>query len=206
MAGTTRTRDAGTRSKHAHVWGRSSHDWYVEPREAVDFLLDREEFVGPVWDPACGQGQIVKACLDRDIEAWGTDIVRRMYSRPAWFPGVLDFLEARKDLRRRREIISNPPYLKAKGAEAYIRRALALPGVEKVAMVVNAKFVAGQGRARGLYAELPPDRVRPISPRPSMPPGEWLANGEKAGGGIEDFVWLVWDRREPEASSRLIWA
>lgn len=201
---TTRSADRAA-EKNAHVWPRDQHDWYVEPRASVDFLLDRERFSGPVWDPACGQGTIVKACLDRGLEAYGTDLIRRMYSRPAWFPGVLNFAEGRKDLARRREIISNPPYLKAKGAEAFIRRALALPRIEKVAMVVNAKFMFGDGRARGLYTELPPTRAWPIFPRPSMPPGEWLANGQKAGGGVEDFVWLVWDLWAKPTPTEIRW-
>jgi hypothetical protein len=33
-----------------------------------------------------------------------------------------------------------------------------------------------------------------LTPRPSMPPGEVIARGEKPGGGKTDFCWLVFDR------------
>lgn len=181
-----------TREKAAHVWARHGLDWYVEPREAVAFLLAREGFEGPVLDPACGMGTIVRCCLDHGLKACGMDIVRRTFNTPSWFKGVADFL-AEPIILWPGSIICNPPYYSAKGAEAFIRRAVTTPGVRKVAMVVNGKFLFGQGRANGLFVDHPPSRVWPIFPRPSMPPGEWLAQGNVAGGGIEDFVWIIWE-------------
>ena len=39
----------------------------VEPRWAVDIMLDAVDFDGEVLDPCCGIGTIVSACLDRGI-------------------------------------------------------------------------------------------------------------------------------------------
>jgi hypothetical protein len=33
-----------------------------------------------------------------------------------------------------------------------------------------------------------------LTPRPSMPPGAWIAAGNKPGGGTQDFCWLVFVR------------
>jgi hypothetical protein len=50
-------------------------------------------------------------------------------------------------------------------------------------------------------ADTPLARVWLLTPRPSMPPGHVIANGEKPGGGSQDFAWLVWEqgyRGKPE--------
>ncbi len=78
-------------------------------------------------------------------------------------------------------------------------------GIAKVAMFVNGKFLFGAGRAGGLYAEIPPDRVYPINPRPSCPPGKFLLAGGKAEGGVENFVWLVWDLAAPTGRTEIRW-
>lgn len=193
---------AEKREKDAHVWARDPNDWYCEDRASVDFLLDREQIDGCVYDPACGGGNIVMACEDRGIHAFGTDLIRRTYHTPAWFFGIHDFIAGPVlDLEGVGAIISNPPYYRAKGTEAFIRNALA-HDAEKVIMVVNAKFLFGGARAAGLFTRHPPSRVWPISPRPSMPPGEWIRDGGKIGGGTEDFCWLVWERRLIRAGSR----
>ena len=45
-------------------------------------------------------------------------------------------------------------------------------------------------------------RVYLISPRPSMPPGPVILAGEKPGGGQQDFVWLVFDRKHERPELR----
>ena len=42
--------------------------------------------------------------------------------------------------------------------------------------------------------ELPLIRIWLLTPRPSMPPGSWIAKGNKPGGGTQDFCWLVFER------------
>lgn len=192
---------AEKRDKEAHLWVRDPNDWYCEDRACVDFLLDREAIRGAVWDPACGGGNIVMACLDRSIDAFGTDLIRRTYHTPEWFFGIHDFIAEPDPGLEVGAIICNPPYYRAKGTEAFIRRAIATRA-PLVAMVVNAKFLFGGARAAGLFVAHPPSRVWPISPRPSMPPGEWIMHGGKVGGGTEDFAWLVWERQLALAGQR----
>ncbi len=42
-----------------------------------------------------------------------------------------------------------------------------------------------------LFSEYPPTRVWIITPRVSRPPGDWIKAGNKAGGGAEDWMWMV---------------
>lgn len=188
-------------------WPVEPNGWYVEPISATTFLLDREKVRGPVWDPCCGMGNVVKACLDAGVEAWGTDLVERGCVRGyPWWNAVVDFLAwpAPVPLGHTRTIVMNPPYGRAKLAEAFIRHALTLD-VEMVCAFVNAKFIWGEKRASGLYRDHPPARVYPISPRPSCPPGQYLLDGGKAEGGVENFAWIVWRAGRVGTDTQIIW-
>jgi hypothetical protein len=53
---------------------------------------------------------------------------------------------------------------------------------------------------------LPLETVYLLTPRPSMPPGNWVAAGNKPGGGSQDFCWLVFNKRLPTGRSpQLTW-
>jgi len=186
------------RPLNAHVWQRDVLDWYVEPPRATEALLTVERFVGPVWDPACGQGNIVRALEAAGIEAHGSDIANR------GFGGVQDFLAPECDFVGVLNIVMNPPFFRAKGAEAFIRRALTV-ACGKVAAFVDIRFIAGAERADGLFADHPPHRIWIVTPRVSCPPGDYLAAGGKAGNGSSDWCWLVWDLTAPYSATTLGW-
>ena len=189
--------------KRAHVFARDELDWYVESESCTLALLRAEKFYGTIYDPACGQGNVVEACRSKGLFAFGSDVVRRAEGRDPWFTGVCDFLA--DDLAVVCDsIIMNPPFFKAKGTEAFIRRALTIAR-HKVAVFTDVKFLAGGKRAVGLYAEHPPSRVWILSPRPSCPPGEWLKAGNKAGGGTADWCWMVWDLTAPASETQIRW-
>lgn len=193
-----------TRDRKSKVWEREPDEWYVEPAAAVEFLLQRERFFGPVYDPCCGGGTIPKTMLAHGIEAFGTDLRTR---RPGaeWFRGELDFmLDYQTPVPDCREIVFNPPFFKGKGLEAFLRRALSMP-VTKVAAFVPARFLWSEDRAKGLYAQEQPARIWPIYPRPSCPPGPYLDAGGKAEGGSPDFAWVVWDVGITRGQTRFCW-
>jgi hypothetical protein len=190
--------------KKAHLWERDPDEWYVEEVSAVEFLLQRESFRGTVYDPCCGLGTIPTTFLKHGIEAFGTDLRTR---RPGaeWFRGELDFmLDYETPLPAANNVVMNPPFFRAKGLEAFLRRALSLP-VYKVAAFVPASFLWGADRATSLFEKLPPTRAYPIYPRPSCPPGAYLEAGGKPKGGTSDFAWLVWDLGTIGGTTRFIW-
>jgi hypothetical protein len=135
-------------------------------------------------DPACGSGNIVRACQARGWQAIGTDIVARGFG---W--DERDFL--RDDpVVRPKAIICNPPYSLT---PEFVLRALALD-VPKFAMLVGDKFRYSQERWP-LFRDHPPARVYILTRRPSLPPGElYLAGKIEAKGGTKDYEWMVWDR------------
>lgn len=187
-------------AKKSRVWARDSLDWYVEPRAATDALLRVERFNGAVFDPCCGVGNIVEACLDSGKLAFGSDIVRRVPVDTPWFTREADFLAGGVDDQPCPNIVMNPPFFRAKGAEAFIRKALSI-ATGKVCAFVDIRFIAGSERANGIFAELPPHRIWIVTPRVSCPPGAYLAAGNKAGNGSSDWCWLVWSMTEPPAQN-----
>lgn len=177
--------------KLATGYDRAANEWYVEPEYCTSALLSVERFDGLILDPACGQGNIVKTMIATGYSAVGTDIVQRVNDE-WWFGGIYDFLEGEVLHPTIPNIVCNPPFMRAKGTEAFIRRALAMTN-RKVCIFTDVKFLAGSKRAHGIYSEFPPDRVWIINPRPSCPPGEFLLNGGEAKNGQADWCWLVWD-------------
>lgn len=193
-----------SKPKAARIWERDPDDWYVEPERVTAALARQEAFIGATIDPCCGGGNTVRALLRSGVNAWGRDLVERAgMAGHDRFLGVHDFLSETDALPGRwANIVMNPPFFKAAGAEAFIRRALEV-ATAKVAAFVDIRFLCGDDRASGLYAEMPPSRVYLITPRVSCPPGNFLAAGGKAGNGSSDWCWLVWDKTCPRSGTSL---
>lgn len=192
--------------KSAHVWRRDELDWYVEPEWATELLLEAEQFEGAVLDPACGSGNVCRACARAGLFAVGTDIVKRPGMPTHQWIATQDFLEIPAPwwITSMCNIITNPPFFRAKGTEAFARRAL-MVAEHKVAIFTCLPFLASRRRAAGLFAEFPPARVWILAERPSCPPGEYLLAGNEAKGGTEDWCWLVWDKDLDGGETRLGW-
>ena len=193
------------KARDAHNFDRADDEWYAEPGDCTTALLGVERFRGQVWDPACGGGNIPRALRAGGVPACGTDIVCRMTPDDPIWSGYRDFLATTPGQFLADNIITNPPFGKGALAEAFIRRALSAPNLAKLAVFVDARFLYSTKRARGLYAEHPPSRVWILAPRPSCPPGAYLAAGNKAGGGTADYAWLVWDRTHPHHGTITGW-
>jgi hypothetical protein len=162
-------------------------DFFIEPSWVVDLLLDAEQFICHVHDPACGIGTIVQACRKRGILATGTDIVDRGFGYCCG--PEFDFLDIPVG-NWFENIICNPPYGLA---EPFVRHALALTR-RKAAFLLQAKFPYSQKRHE-LFKQHPPARVYFLSTRPSIPPGDlFLAQQIERGGGKLDYCWMVWSR------------
>ena len=179
---------------NARVFESDPLGWYVEPEDCTAGLCQVETFEGRTWDPACGQGNVIKAMRARRLKAWGTDKVDRS-DRAIWFLGEHDFLEQDPPFRPE-NIVCNPPSFREVGTEAFLRKAVAIAS-STVAIYANARFLFGGARARGLFHELPPTKIWYITPRPSCPPGDYIVAGGEPKGGKGDYVWLVYRKGQP---------
>jgi hypothetical protein len=173
-----------------HAKPRWSRDWYVEPPWCVQALFESVAVVGPIHDPACGCGTIVKVARALGYAATGSDLVDRGFGS-----GGIDFFT---DNTRRRTIITNPPFV---DAERFIHHALTV--ADRVAVIVPLAFSAGQRRYQSLFRPHPPALELVLAKRPSMPPG---GTGIPARGGTTDYGWLIWDRDHEEPTEKRWWA
>jgi hypothetical protein len=171
-------------------YARATDGYYVEPVSTTERLLAVEDFPGGVWDPCCGQGNVLVACRKHGIPAVGTDLVQR---GPA--SQVLDFLEAGTALAP--DLILNPPFDQA---ERFAIHALALtPG--KICILQRTSWLESARRHRSLFEPGHLIRVWQFVDRISMPPG---GRDVSAKNGSVSYAWFVF-RREPAACTHLRW-
>jgi hypothetical protein len=167
------------RPRASHIWPKDPLGFYVEPAWCSERLFEVESFVGPIWDPCCGFGNIPEAARAAGYHVFATDLINRGYRG---LDGVADFLQC----DRPANVVCNPPY--------DLSRAFALHALKVTAGKVAMISLVRRLNAAGWLKDTPLARVYFLSPRPSIPPGSVIAAGEKPGGGKQDFVWLVWDR------------
>jgi hypothetical protein len=113
---------------------RDPNDWYQEPQWCSAQLFATVRFIGPIHDPACGEGRIVKAAREAGYAATGANIVDRGFGEVC-----VDFLT---DDRPRTTLVFNAPY---KLNEAFIAHGFKV-ATEAMAMIVRVPSLCGQER------------------------------------------------------------
>lgn len=172
------------RSRKAHIFEKAQAGWYIEPAWVSRRLFEVEKFHHIIFDPACGWGTILNEAEAAGHQVIGADIVNRKRHRLGERFEKEDFLTCDDPIGC--SVVCNPPF---DHVREFCERALAR-GADKVAMICLIRRL----NAAHWLQKLPLRRVWLLTPRPSMPPGSWLAAGNKAGGGTQDFVWLVFER------------
>jgi hypothetical protein len=182
--------------RDAHIFEKAADGFYVEPAWCSERLFEVETFAPMIFDPACGWGTILRSAKAAGYDVVGGDIVDRKQKKPS-----RDFLFTKKDFFRVKNprehqvkhlqsgrnvsIITNPPF---DHVQEFCEHALSL--VDKVAMIMLLRRL----NAAHWLRKLPLKTIYLLTPRPSMPPGAWIAAGNKPGGGTQDFCWIVMQR------------
>lgn len=60
---------------------RADEDFYATPSEAVEMLLEMEDFGKEIWEPCAGMGHISKVLIDHGHDVKSTDLVNRGFTR-----------------------------------------------------------------------------------------------------------------------------
>jgi hypothetical protein len=176
------------RARKTHIFEKEQRGHYVEPAWVSERLFEVEQFSPVVYDPSCGWGTITWCAQGAGYDVWGSDIVDRGRHGLGGHFRKRDFLTLAPVPWKIKpfSIVCNPPF---DFVQEFCEHALEV-GAEKVAMIC---LVRRLNAAHWLRA-LPLERVWLLTPRPSMPPGSWIAKGGKPGGGTQDFCWLVFNR------------
>lgn len=164
-------------------------DFYPTPEWATHALIDNEKFEGTIWEPACGDGTMVRVLRNtgRPIEA--SDLFDRGYGEVG-----IDFL---KSSRAVENIVTNPPYNSAEGfVEAGLRQA-----TRKVCLLLRLAFLEGANRQRTIFSKTPPARVWAFSERITFYP----AGAVQKGSGTTAYAWFVWDKQATRRATELKW-
>lgn len=159
---------------------REENDFYPTHPSATRALLRVETFTGPIWEPACGEGDISRVLTEAGYEVVSSDLIDRGFGDVG-----VDFL--RQFRSRGHDIITNPPF---KLAMPFVNAALQhSPG--KVAMFLRLAFLEGQRRGPW-FQRSPLKRVWVCSSRIPMARGRLAQDDE--GHGVLAFAWFVWER------------
>jgi hypothetical protein len=163
---------------------REAHDFYRTPSDCVRSLLSVEQFEGPIWEPACGDGAISRVLLADGHRVVSTDLIDRGYGEHG-----VDFLASTS--LRAPTIVTNPPFLHA---DEFVHHAIRL-GAVKTAMLLRLGFLSGEKRRLSLWEKIPISKVWIFSHRPTL----WDGSDDKPDGGrgCIDYAWFVWDGRRP---------
>lgn len=157
---------------------REKDDFYPTPPAGTRALLAVEKFTGPIWEPACGEGDMSRVLEQAGYDVISTDLVNRGYGETR-----VDFLMEHHP--RAPNIVTNPPF---KLAEQFTRHALSLT-TGKVAMLARLAWLEGQAR-RDLFEQTPLARVWIFAGRLGF---DRAKLADKGKGGMIAFAWFVWD-------------
>jgi len=170
------------RPKKSHLWKMDPKEHYVEPGWVTTRLFEEEPFTGNIVDPCCGWGNIPEAAKAAGYVAFGSDLINRGYVHRS---PEMDFLAIDpSSVTNISNCIFNPPF---KLGREFVEQALKI-ATKKVAAIVPVRRLNAMGK---WLDQTPLYRVWMMTPRPSMPPGEFILKGGKVGGGTVDFCWCV---------------
>lgn len=185
-----------------HRKARHPDQWYQEEQWVSERLFAVEPFRGVICDPCAGAGSITHAAARAGLPALAFDLRNQ---RGAGVQAGWDFFgdgwphgSWPVD-----NIVSNPPYARfsetdqkrpdggmARMEDEFLRLAL-LRARSKVALFLPTGWLSGADRSSWI-STTPFYREYRCTPRPSCPPGDYIAASGKVGGGQTDYSWFIW--------------
>lgn len=153
---------------------RKASDLYPTPPEVTVALMRFLKLPRGtrIWEPACGEGDMMEAMRDCGMLVYGTDIRRGQDFLKTHGPHYVDW------------IITNPPFSLA---DEFIRHAAEIG--KPFAMLLKAQYWHAAKRAQ-LFREIPPSYVLPLTWRPDFLFKE--RDGKKGASPLMDVMWCVW--------------
>jgi hypothetical protein len=183
----------------ARGWGEAEVEEWLKSRRiasvaapdgAVRALLEVEPLAGPIWEPACGPGAIVRVLRAAGHHVVASDLAD--HGCPQSLAGV-DFLKQEHAPESVQTILTNPP---DKLADKFVRHALEL--APRVAMLLRLTFLERADILdRGRLARVYPFRNQ----LPLM-----HQDGPQATSATA-LAWFVWNEthKGPTCLSRIPW-
>jgi hypothetical protein len=189
MADATYNLNGGSKPTLKRFADLDGPDFYPTPEWATYALIENEHFEGRIWEPACGDGTMVRVLRNSGRPVEGSDLYDRGYGETG-----VDFLKSSRTVEN---IVTNPPYNSAEGFVESGRR----QATHKVCLLLRLAFLEGANRQRTIFAKTPPARVWVFSERITFYP----AGAVVKGSGTTAYAWFVWDNQSGSQSTALKW-
>jgi hypothetical protein len=177
-------------NRNTYTDGIENLDPYFTCPEAVASLLrlEGERLPQRIWEPACGDGAIVRPLIAAGRDVIASDI--HAYDGRPDDRMVFDYLATPPFPDSIEGIVTNPPY---RQAQAFAEKALV--EAPYVALLVRSNFYVEAAERDAFFAAWPPTRVWLSSRRlPAMHRYRWTGNRVASN---TPYCWLVWERGMP---------
>jgi hypothetical protein len=171
---------------------READDFYPTPPEPTRALLyaerDRLLGLGGVWEPAAGDGAMVRDLMAMGLMVYASDLIDRGCG--AELRSFYDYHEAPLNA-----IVTNPPFAECNRDPGWVRHALERLNVEYMALLLPLNWLGAAGRA-ALWAQFPPARIYLM---------RWRIDFTGQGAPPMLNAWFVWDKKhEGETVLRML--
>lgn len=173
----------GTLAKSGEGLVREKDDFYPTPPEPTRALLHVElprllDFNG-VWEPAAGDGAMVREMRALGLEVFASDLIERGCG--ADIQSFYDY-----QLPPRAAIVTNPPFALCNEDPGWVRHALETLGVEYMALLLPVNWMGSGIERAALWSQYPPARVYVM---------RWRIDFTGQGAPPMLNAWFVWDRQ-----------
>lgn len=161
---------------------REKDDFYPTPPEPTRAFLhaeiDRLQEFGTIWEPAAGDGAMVREMESLGMRVVASDLVDRGCGAETrsfydWsFPAA-------------GAIVTNPPFALCNEDPGWVRHALETLDIEYMGLLLPVNWTGASGRA-ALWAQFPPARVYIM---------RWRIDFTGQGAPPMLNAWFVWDKQ-----------
>lgn len=178
---------------------RRSEDFYPTGQpEAIRALMardgDRIRECGTVWEPACGDGAMVREIRALGIPCSASDLVDRGCP-DSWQADFYSCLRSRGGA-----IITNPPYCEINARDGHgrwLRHTLAMPGWDYLALLLSWDWPAARANGLGELLDSSPFSYCYLM--------RWKLDFTGEGSPPQRNAWFVWDRNWPGSEPAFRW-
>lgn len=160
---------------------REKDDFYPTPPEPTRALLAAElgrlRDFGGIWEPAAGDGAMVRELMAVGLMVYASDLVDRGCGAE-----IQNFYEYREAPLQ--ALVTNPPFGECNADPGWVRHALETLRVDYMALLLPINWLGAAGRA-ALWGEFPPARVYLM---------RWRIDFTGQGAPPMLNAWFVWDK------------
>ena len=175
---------------------RRAEDFYPTAQpEAIRALFavdgDRIRECGTVWEPACGNGALVREIRAMGVPCCASDLIDRGCP-DSW---TADFYTCFRS--RGRAIITNPPFSEINARDGHgrwLRHTLGMPGWDYLALLLSWDWPAARANGLGKLLDESPFSWSYLL--------RWKLDFTGEGSPPQRNAWFVWDRRDPRGNGR----